>query len=440
MYEPHPRYTPKPYVRLDHPEWSRNAVIYEVNLRQYTKEGTFKAFAEHLPRLKNLGVDILWLMPIHPIGEMNRKGTLGSYYAIKDYYGVNPEFGNLEDLKDLVRQVHEMGMFIILDWVANHSAWDHPLTREHPEWYSKSINGDFRPTPWFDWDDIVDFDYSQPGIRQYMTEAIKYWVEEADVDGFRCDVAGFVPIDFWENVRRELEEIKPVFMLAECETRDLHRRAFDMTYSWSFYDKLHEVVNSDIGLKGIVSYMAQDICNFPDDGYRMLFTDNHDKNSWEGSQYDNFGDALHAAMVLTATVNGMPLVYSGQEAGLDRSLAFFEKDEIKWKEHENAALFRQLFALKKKNRALWNGKWGGEMIRVVNNCPDQILSFYRQSKGDKILVITNLSDSEKQFTAETEPFSGMYTELFSGRDIELESSKTFTLEPWGYRVFHKEEG
>ena len=193
------RYQPEPYIKISHPEWSRNAAVYQINTRQFTPEGTFKAAQEQLPRLQVMGVDILWLMPIHPIGEKNRKGTLGSPYSVKDYFGVNPEFGTEQDFRDFVNAAHELGMKVILDWVANHSAWDNPLVDEHPEWYSRDWKGDFHPTPWWDWSDIIDFDYSQPGIRQYMTEAMTYWVSEFDVDGYRCDVAGYVPLDFLEQ-------------------------------------------------------------------------------------------------------------------------------------------------------------------------------------------------------------------------------------------------
>jgi cyclomaltodextrinase len=431
---PQSPYAPKPYVELNHPEWSRNAVIYEVNIRQYTPEGTFEAFAEHLPRLKDLGVDILWLMPIHPIGEKNRKGTMGSYYAVKDYYGVNPEFGTMEDFKSLVRQIHAMGMYVILDWVANHSAWDNPLTIEHPEWYTKTMDGNFRPTPWYDWDDIIDFDYSQPGLREYMTKAIKFWVEKTNIDGYLCDVAGFVPIDFWENVRRELESIKPVFMLAEWESRDLHKNAFDMTYAWSLWFALEDLYQQKRGMGGLMEYLAHDVSTFPENAYRMTFTENHDKNSWEGNQYANYGEGLHAAMVLCCTINGMPLVYSGQEAGLDRSLEFFGKDEIEWRDHENADIYKTLFKLKKRNRALWNGKWGGEMIRITNDHPNQILSFYRESEGDKLISIINLSDQEAMVSLDSTPFTGSYSDVFSETEITIDKKTTLQLEPWGYKV------
>lgn len=431
---PQSPYTPKPYVELEHPEWSKNAVIYELNIRQYTPEGTFRAFAEHLPRLKDMGVDILWLMPIHPIGEKNRKGTLGSYYAVKDYYGINPEFGTMKDFKKLVKQIHDMGMYVILDWVANHSAWDNLLTEEHPEWYTKTIDGNFRPTPWYDWDDIIDFDYSEPGLREYMTRAIKFWVEETDIDGYRCDVAGFVPIDFWEHVRRELEAIKPVFMLAEWESRDLHKHAFDMTYTWSLWFALEDLYQQKRGMGGLMEYLAHDVSTFPENAYRMTFTENHDKNSWEGNQYANYGEGLHAAMVLCCTINGMPLVYSGQEAGLNRSLKFFEKDEIEWHDHENADIYKTLFQLKKRNRALWNGKWGGEMIRITNDHPEQVLSFYRESEEDKLISIINLSDQQARVSLDLTPFTGSYSDVFSNTKMTIDKKATLQLDPWGYKV------
>lgn len=218
-------YQPVPQVRIKHPEWSKNATIYQINTRQFTEEGTFRAAERHLPRLKDLGVVILWLMPIHEIGSKNRKGSLGSPYAVKDYYAVNSEFGSLDDLKHFVKTAHDLGLVVILDWVANHTAWDNPLVHDHPEWYAHDWKGDFRPTPWWDWADIIDLDYEQPAVRKYMTDALKYWVSAADIDGYRCDVAGFVPIDFWNNARKELDAIKPVFMLAEWESQRPPRRS-----------------------------------------------------------------------------------------------------------------------------------------------------------------------------------------------------------------------
>ncbi len=428
------RYLPKPFVELKHPEWSKNATIYEVNIRQYTPEGTFRAFEEHLPRLKEMGIDILWLMPIHPIGELHRKGELGSYYAVKDYYGVNPEFGTAEDLRHLIGKIHEMGMYVILDWVANHSAWDNPLAAEHPHWYSHDRRGKFQPTPWYDWVDIIDFDYDRPELRKYMTDALKYWVREFDIDGYRCDVAGFIPTDFWENVREELDEIKPVFMLAEWESRDLHKKAFDMTYSWSLYNAMKEVTHDGKPLDNLIEYFAHDVSTFPHDGYRMLFTDNHDKNSWSGNQYSNFCDGLHAAMVLCGTMNGMPLVYSGQEAGLDRSLQFFDRDTIEWQHHVNAEIYRRLFALKHRNKALWNGHWGGTMVRIYNDYMSRVLSFVREREGDKVITVVNFSPDAVAVTLHTQFDNGTYTEIFTDKKVTIKGKQRMALPAWSYVV------
>ena len=430
-------YTPKPYVELKHPEWSRNATIYEANIRQFTPEGTFKAFEAHLPRIKAMGIDIIWLMPIHPIGEKNRKGKMGSYYSVKDYYGVNPEFGTLDDFKALVKKIHGMGMHVIIDWVANHSAWDNKLATEHPDWYTHSPEGNFQPTPWYDWDDVIDFDYDQPGLRKYMTDVMKYWVKEADIDGFRCDVAGFIPVDFWENTRRELDEIKPVFMLAEWESRDLYKKAFDMTYAWSLWDKLKAATTGKQGAGVLTDYMAHDVNSVPKDAYRMTFTDNHDKNSWEGNQYSNFGEGLTACMVFCAVVNGMPLVYGGQEAGLDRSLAFFEKDTIAWKEHPNAALYTSLFRLKHEHKALWNGTAGGEMVRIFNNRPKEVISFSRTKDDNKVIAIINFSDKPAVVTLQSTHEKGKYKEWFTGAAYELMGDDQLTLPAWGYLVLVK---
>ena len=220
-------------VTLVHPEWSRDAAIYQINTRQFTPEGTLNAAREQLSRIADLGITIVWLMPVHEIGAVNRKGTLGSPYAVKDYYSVSSEIGTKDDLAAFVQAAHALGLKVILDWVANHTAWDNMLVQEHPEYYERDYKGDFSPSPWWDWDDIIDLDYTVAGTREYMLDALRYWVAEFDIDGYRCDVAGFVPTDFWEEARAELDAIKPVFMLAECEARELDERAFDMTYALS---------------------------------------------------------------------------------------------------------------------------------------------------------------------------------------------------------------
>ena len=430
-------YQPKNYVELKHPEWSKNATIYEVNIRQFTAEGNFKAFEDHLPRLKAMGVDLLWLMPIHPIGEEKRKGKMGSYYAVKDYYAVNPEFGTMDEFKALVKKIHSMGMYVILDWVANHSAWDNPLAKKHPDWYTKTIEGEFQPTPWYDWDDVIDFDYDKPDMRKYMTDAFKFWVREAGIDGYRCDVAGFIPVDFWDHVRKELDQIRPVFMLAEWESRDLYKHAFDMTYSWTLWDKMKSAVNTRNNLGGLVEYMAHDVNTVPRDAIRMTFTENHDKNSWEGNQFSNFGNGLQLCMALTVAVNGMPLVYSGQEAGLDKSLRFFDKDTIVWKPHPFADMYTKLFALKHRNQSLWNGAWGGEMVRIFNDKPLQVLSFSREKNGDKIVALFNFHPEAVIVKLTSKHQAGLYTDVFKGEKIELKGNDELTLPAWGYLILEK---
>jgi glycosidase len=427
-------YLPVSDVQLTHPEWSKAATIYQINQRHFTPEGTFRAAEAHLPRLRDLGVDILWLMPVNPIGEQNRKGGLGSPYAVQDYLAVNPEFGTLDDLRHFVAAAHDLGMHVILDWVANHTAWDNVLVAEHPEWYARDWKGDFRPTPWWDWDDVIDLDYSHEGLRRYMTEAMKYWVREADVDGYRCDVAGFVPVDFWDNVRAELDEIKPVFMLAEWEARDLHTRAFDMTYGWSWNDTLHKIAHGKADVEALKVYYAWNDRAYQRDAYRMLFVSNHDKNAWEGTEYEQFGDALEASIVLSVISEGMPLVYNGQEAGSDRRLVFFDKDEIDWREDAQGELYRQLFALKKAHPALWNGAWGGRMVRVPNSMESAVLSFVREQDGDRVLGAFNLSPEDRTVVLGDGPQAGDWADAFTGEPVTLERDQDLTIPAWGYRV------
>ena len=430
-------YQPKEYVKVTHPEWSKNATIYQLNTRQFSEEGTFKAAQTQLPRIKELGVDIIWLMPINPIGKKNRKGTLGSPYSVKDYYGVNPEFGTFQDLKNFVNEAHKLGMYVILDWVANHTAWDNELVEKHPEWYAKDYKGDFRPTPWWDWSDIIDLDYNKPGVRKYMTEALKYWVKEADIDGYRCDVAGFVPLDFWNNVRNELDAIKPVFILGEWESRDLHAKAFDMTYAWDWNEKLHNICMGKADVNQLYIYYSWNERFFPKNSIRMTFVSNHDKNSWEGTMYEQFGEGLEAAIALSVVGDGMPLIYNGQEAGNTKRLEFFEKDPIHWKEHEIGNLYKKLFALLKSNTALWHAKWGATMIKIPNNHETEVLSFVRQNEKDKVFAVFNFSKNQKEITFKESLFEGDYTGFNSSEKVNLNQNTKLTLAPWSYKVFVK---
>ena len=428
-------YVPKPYVQIEHPEWSRDAVIYQINTRQFTPEGTFSAAAGQLPRLKKLGVDILWLMPVQEIGLKHRKGKLGSPYSIRDYYSVNAEYGDMDSLKLFIKSAHDLGMYVILDWVANHTAWDNPLAEQHPDWYQRDWKGNFHSPPWTDWSDVIMLDYRHPGLRQYMTDAMKYWVKEVGMDGFRCDVAGFVPLDFWNNVRVELDAIRPVFMLAEWDTRDLHARAFDMTYAWSWNDTVHKIAHgkADAGSLGIYHYTDENA--WPHDAMRMLFTSNHDKNSWEGTQFEMFGDALENAIVLSFVSRGMPLIYNGQEAGNQKRLEFFDKDSIQWQTHPLNDLFRRLITLKKSHTTLWNGRWGADMIQVSNSAPGTVFSFVRANEQDKVFAAFNFSAQQEQVTFSDALYHGDYSDFSSGEKVTLDAGLKLEMPPWSYRVF-----
>ena len=429
------RYKPKPYISLKHPDWSRAAAMYQINTRQFTAEGTLAAAQQQLPRLKALGVTIIWLMPIHEIGEKNRKGTLGSPYAVKDYYSVSAELGTLADLKAFVDAAHALGLYVILDWVANHTAWDNPLVTQHPQWYARDWAGNFRPTPWWDWTDIIDLDYAQRDLREYMTEALKYWVTEADIDGYRCDVAGYVPLDFWDNARAELDEIKPVFMLAEWEARDLHARAFDMSYGWQWYATMERLAKGETDVGALFQYYAENQGAFPIGGMRMLGVTNHDKNAWEGTEYEVFGDAVEAAVVLSVISEGMPLIYNGQEAGNPRRLAFFERDPIVWQPHPMGDLYRRLLALKKANSALWNGHWGAPMIQAVNSAPLAVFSFVRQNNTHKVFAVFNFSKQPQQAHFRQSLIDGRYRRFADGTVEVINGGLTLELEPWEYRLY-----
>ncbi len=434
------RYHPEKYVKITSPDWVKNATLYELNIRQFSDEGSFKAIEQQLPRLKKMGIDIIWLMPVHPIGETHRKGSLGSYYSVKDYYGVSPEFGTEQDFRNLVSAIHQQGMYVIVDWVANHTSWDNEIVAQHPEWYRKSRKDTFQSTRWRDYDDIIELDYSHQELREYMTEALKFWVREYDIDGYRCDIASFVPIDFWENVRSELDAIKPVFMLAEAEDRELHRKAFDATYNWTLWNILHQIALNERSVKTLTeAYIAEHVSIFPKEGIRLNFIDNHDKNSWEGNPYSNFGDALNAATVFTVMMDGMPLVYNGQEAGQNRSLEFFEKDPVQWKPHENEALYTTLFMLKHKNQALWNGGHGGEMVRIMNDRMEQVISFVREKNGDKVMTFINFSKEPLIVQFDTSFDMGRYTNLFTGEYQGVSDTLILTMDPWEYVVLYHPE-
>ena len=310
-----------------------------------------------------MGIDILWLMPINPIGKLNRKGSLGSYYSISDYNKVNPEFGTLNDFKNLVNEAHKLGMKVIVDWVANHTSWDNVWTKTHPEFYKRDKDGNFEP-PVADWTDVIGLNFNNPKLWIAMENSMEYWIKECDIDGYRCDVAGMVQMPFWNFVRKELDKIKPVFMLAEAEGTQFHKHAFDMTYAWEFHNITKEIYAGKQTVKDLDNYFIKENSNYNPDAYRMAFTSNHDENSWKGSVFERYGEAAKTFAVLCGVVKGMPLVYSGQEAGMNKSLRFFDKDTIEWKKSDFREIYSKLIHLKLKNKALWNGNAGGEMNRL----------------------------------------------------------------------------
>lgn len=427
-------YTPAPFVEVEHAEWTRDAVLYQINTRQFTREGTFKAAQAHLPRLAEMGVDILWLMPIHPIGEVNRKGGLGSPYSVRDYRAVNPDLGTEADLRAFVDEAHRLGMKVILDWVANHSAWDNPLTTSHPEWYVRTPEGAMMPPLGTDWSDVVAFDYSQPGLREYMTGSLAYWVREFGIDGYRADVAGFVPTDFWESARAELDAIRPVFMLAEWEQRDLHRRAFDATYAWTWKDAMKRTAR-DGGAGAMRGYYAEQANTWPRAAYRMVYTDNHDQNAWDGVAAEIYGDAYPAAIALAFTGSGMPLIHNGQEADLAHKLAFFDKDEIVWKEGKHAGLFRKLVTLRTRQRALWNGEYGAAMAEVPTDATEHVYAFTRGTAGERVFAVFNLSPEPREVRFALARHHGAYRDALGGEPMTFATETTLALPAWGFRIF-----
>ncbi len=416
------------------PEWAKDAVIYEVNTRQFTPEGTFEAFAAHLPRLKELGVDILWFMPIHPIGEEKRKGELGSYYSVKDYKAVNPEFGTFEDFRNLVAKAHEMGFYVLLDWVANHTAWDHHWMDENPEFYELDENGEMIAP--YDWTDVAQLDYANEEMQEAMIDALRFWVAEANIDGYRADVAGLVPTPFWERVREELDKIKPVFMLAEDESQyDLMHKAFDANYGWEQHHIMNQIAKGESNVDHLWEYFAKVDTLFAPSAYRMYFTSNHDENSWNGTVFERLGDGVRTFAVLTYTIPGFPLIYNGQEAGLDHRLEFFQKDEIDWSDPQVfGSFYTRLNQIKKENELLWNANHGGDFNKIAIDQAQEVFAFSRSNDQEKIIVLLNLSGEPLAVQFADESVQGNYSCLLSGESVSLNMEEPLEMEAWGYYV------
>lgn len=418
-----------------HPEWSRNAVIYEINVRQFTPEGTFRAMEAHLPRLKQMGIDILWLMPVHPIGEQNRKGSLGSYYSVKDYKAVNPEFGTSEDFRRFVGEAHRQGLKVIIDWVPNHSAWDNALIAQHPEYYLKDSTGGF-VSP-FDWTDVVRFDYGNPGLRQYMVETMKWWLTEYDIDGYRCDVAHMVPVSFWDTLRPELDKTKPVFMLAEADQPELHNIAFDMSYDWKGHHIMNEIAKGNKPAGALVAHFAWADTAYPADSYLMQFTSNHDENSWNGTEYERMGEGAQAFAVLAATIPDMLLIYNGQESAFNRRLLFFEKDSIAWGNYSLASFYTSLIQLKTDHKALWNGSQGAKPQWITTASDSAMVVFVRANESHTIAGFFNLSGKPQTYPTTDSQLTGDYSDWFTKESISIAQTDSIVMPPWSYKILVK---
>ena len=420
------------------------SVLYEANIRQYSNEGTFNAFANDLPIIKKLGVKILWLMPINPISTTKSKGPLGSYYAVSDYTKVNPEFGSLEDFKNLVDKAHELGIYVILDWVPGHTGWDHHWITEKSDYYLKNKKGeiidpiDFRTGKSFGWTDVADLNYNNIEMREELREAMIYWVKETNIDGYRIDQAYAVPKDFYDKTLKALREIKPLFILAET---DIYHpggikliNKFDATYDWPGHHLSKDVAQGKKNANDYHKHIKKTLRLYGTDNILVNFVSNHDENSWNGTVEESFGEAGHTFMALNFTLPGMPLIYSGQEYDLGKRLHFFEKDSFPKLKGKTMNLLRQLGSLKNNHRALETGSSGGSYKRINTSRNDKILAFEREKSEDTIVVLANLSKDYVQFTM---PYDGDFHRYQDFKRKTLSSSYQYDMKPWEFWILIK---
>ncbi|MCO6490345.1 MAG: alpha-amylase [Phaeodactylibacter sp.] len=417
---------------ISFPEKTAPGTIYEVNIRQHTPEGTLNAFIKDLPRLKGMGVQMLWIMPVQPIGIENRKGTLGSYYAVRDYTAVNEEFGTLDDFNNLVDNAHELGLSVILDWVPNHTAWDHPWTKAHPEYYAKDSLGNIIYEA--DWTDIALLDHTNPATRAAMIQAMKFWVDSTAIDGFRCDHAGHeIPLYFWEEATAALDSIRDLFWLAEWDEARMHLE-FDATYAWGLMHLTNEVAKGKANADSLHHWIMNDLHQYGQKAFRMTIITNHDENAWQGTVFERYGEGHQTFATFIFTAYGIPMLYSGQEAGLDKRLRFFDKDTIDWSGPGGLQLFYQkLVALKADNPALWAGEYGA-MPQRINADPD-IYGFKRVKGDNTVIGILNFSGERQEFHLTDASVSGVYNDYFTGQEYELSAGRPLEMEPWEYWVF-----
>ncbi len=422
-----------------HPEWSYGAVLYEMNVRQLTPEGTLRAAAARLEFLRDLGVDAVWLMPIYPIGEKNRKGTLGSYYSIRDYCAVNPELGTMDDFDDFVAEAHRLGMKVLMDWVANHTSRDARWIAGKPaSWYERDASGE-PAVPW-DWTDTAKLDYANRDVWEAQAAAMEFWIARHAVDGFRCDMAMLVPIGFWQYAAARLRRVKPdLFLLAEAEQRNLFDDGvFDACYGWEMHHLLNDVAQQRVRVTALRDWLRADRGRYPRSAMRLAFTSNHDENSWNGSEFARMGAARGIMAAFTFVVpGGLPLIYTGQEVGYDHSFAFFDRDPIpaeSYRANAYTEFYRRLTELRHANPALAAGGRGGDMVEISNNAEDCLMTFVREVPGNQVVAVMNLSPYAIETDYYTGIYAGMYTDALTGRPSELRGHVVEPMGPWSYRI------
>ncbi|MFD0933228.1 alpha-amylase family glycosyl hydrolase [Psychroflexus salinarum] len=435
-----------------------SSVIYEANIRQYSPEGTFDEFTKDIPELKELGVKVIWLMPVYPISMKNRKATpdlsiediedpeekkkyLGSYYAISDYTAINPEFGSMDDFDELVKTAHDNGMYVILDWVANHTGWDHKWIEEHPEYYHKDNEGNVTDPinpdtgeSW-GWTDVAHLNYENDSLWTAMKDEMVYWVKEKNIDGFRADVAGNVTTEFWNYVVPKLKEEKPVFMLAESEDKDLFYEAFDMGYNWEGHHLMNEIAKGEMSVKDWDAYMAKIDTTYQKDDYLMNFITNHDENSWNGTVEERMGDASETMLAFTYALPGMPLIYSGQEYGMDKRLKFFEKDSIPKVKGKLWDVHVKLGELKNTNKTLHGAKKAASYKRLSTSNDEKVIAFERSKNGETLIYLANFTDESQEFQTS---FYGRYKDYMTSEPLELKTDQIHNFKPWEYKILISE--
>lgn len=418
-----------------HPAWIMQGNIYEVNVRQYTPEGTFNAFAKHLDRLKDMGVQTIWFMPVNPIIKVDRKGSLGSYYAVSDYTAVNPEFGSMTDFKNTVKAIHKKGMKVIIDWVPNHTGGDHRWLKEQPDFFVKDGNG--KAAIAVDWADTRQLDYKNTVMHDSMIAAMKYWVKNTDIDGFRCDVAWNVPESFWRKSIPQLKSMKNLFMLAEGDSAYLPKSGFDAVYPWHLFKMMEKVAKGERTALGLDSIRHENESLYPANTIQMYFTSNHDENSWNKADYGTFPGRVHAPFaVFTQTMAGsVPLIYGGQEEPVLRALQFFDKDPMTFDQFQRADFYQTLLHLRERNPALS----ADASFRKVSVGDDKAVYAFIRAKGkDRVFVILNLSNSPQPIVMSDPGLQGSAFNVFEGKK-EVVGNRAVTMQPWDYMVYEYSE-